>query len=138
MMFLLAALIAASAWGFWRRFGAVLRNIRAAKPDPDFALKPWAPRIRAFLEEVLLQTKVIRQRPLAGLAHAVVFWGFCAFALVTLNHFAAGFGWTLLSRDSVFGRIYFALAGVFAVSVAVAMAGLFIRRFLVRPKWLGE
>ena len=30
---------------------------------------------------------------LAGIAHAFVFWGFCAFGLVTLNHLAAGFGW---------------------------------------------
>ncbi len=27
---------------------------------------------------------------------------------------------------------------VWAVAVAVAIAGLFVRRFVVRPKWLGE
>ena len=48
-----------------------------------------------FISEVLLQSKVIRERPLPGIAHAFVFWGFCAFALVTLNHFAQGFGLTL-------------------------------------------
>ena len=31
----------------------------------------------------MLQGKVIRERPLPGLAHAFVFWGFCAFALIT-------------------------------------------------------
>jgi hypothetical protein len=35
---------------------------------------------------------VIRCRPLPGIAHAFVFWGFCAFALVTANHLAMGFG----------------------------------------------
>ena len=43
-----------------------------------------------FIWEVLLQGKVISQRPLPGIAHALVFWGFCVFALVTINHFADG------------------------------------------------
>ncbi len=86
----------------------------------------------------MCQAKVIRERPLPGLAHAFVFWGFCAFALVTLNHVAIGFGIPFLSRESWFGRFYFTLAAVFAVAVAVSILGLAVRRFVVRPKWLGE
>jgi len=59
--------------------------------DAGFRLPPLGRRVRDFLWEVMLQGKVIRQRPLPGLAHALVFWGFCAFALVTVNHFAAAF-----------------------------------------------
>ena len=40
---LLAVLLAASLAGFWWRFGAVLRKIRAAKPDADFSLRPDRP-----------------------------------------------------------------------------------------------
>ena len=40
----------------------------------------------------MLQGKVIRQRPLPGLAHAFVFWGFCAFALITLIAFISVIG----------------------------------------------
>jgi Fe-S oxidoreductase len=130
-------LLAASAYGFWLRFGKVVRKIRAAKPDPGFSLQPLGKRIWDFFSEVLLQSKVIQQRPLPGIAHAFVFWGFCAFALVTLNHFATGIGFPFLSRESWFGRIYFYLAAAFAVFVAVSIAGLFIRRFFVRPIWLG-
>ena len=57
-----------------------------------FRSQPVGKRVRDFLGDVLLQAKVIRQRPLPGLAHAFVFWGFCAFALVTVNHLATGFG----------------------------------------------
>src|SRR5947207_1993430 len=89
---LLALLLAASGWGFWRRFGFVLQKIRAAKPDPGFSLTDFPRRIRDSIWEVVLQAKVVRERPAAGLAHAFVFWGFCAFALVTLNHLALGFG----------------------------------------------
>ena len=100
---------------------------------------PLVPRIREFLWEVMLQGKVIRQRPLPGLAHAFVFWGFCAFALITVNHIAAGFGAALSSTaPALFGRFYFGFVAVWAVAVAVSIAGLFVRRFVVRPKWLGE
>src|SRR6185436_17842939 len=82
--------------------------------------------------------KVIRQRPLAGIAHAFVFWGFGVFAVVTLNHLAAGFGLRFLDPTTIFGAFYFAFAGLWAILVAISIAGLFVRRFLVRPKWLGE
>jgi Fe-S oxidoreductase len=131
---LLAGLLAASLAGFWWRFGAVLRRIRAAKPDADFSLFPVGRRFRELVWEVMLQAKVIRERPLPGIAHAFVFWGFCAFALVTLNHIAIGFGTHLLAP----GGFYFQLAAVFAMLVAVSIAGLFVRRFVVRPKWLGD
>src|SRR4051794_31788986 len=88
----------ASLAAFWWRARTVVANIRGSKPDPDFSLHPLGHRIRRFLSEVVLQHKVIVERPLAGVAHAFVFWGFCAFALVTLNHLAAGFGIELLPR----------------------------------------
>ncbi len=134
---LLLALLAAAVYGFWWRFGKVVRTIQQAKPDADFALQPVGKRIWDFIWEVMLQAKVIRQRPWPGLAHAFVFWGFCAFALVTLNHLATGFGVPFLSRGSWFGAFYFDFAAVFAVAVAVSIAGLAIRRFAVRPLWLG-
>jgi Fe-S oxidoreductase len=131
-------LAVASAGGFWIRFRKVLQRIRQSKPDADFSLAPIGPRVRDFIWEVVLQGKVIRERPLAGIAHAFVFWGFCSFALVTLNHFAAGVGYPFLSHENWLARIYFYMAAAFGVTVAVSIAGLFIRRFFVRPKWLGE
>ncbi len=120
-------LLAASAYGFWWRFGKVVRKIQAAKPDPGFSLQPVGKRVWDFFSEVLLQSKVIKERPLPGIAHAFVFWGFCAFGLVTLNHFATGLGFRFLSFDSWYGRFYFYLAAAFAVCVAVSITGLFIR-----------
>ena len=134
---LLLLLMAGSLGLFWRRLGKVTDTIRRSRPTPDFQLTPLGPRFRQFVWEVMLQGKVIRQRPLAGLAHAFVFWGFCAFALVTANHVASAFGGQFLTPQSGFGRFYCGFAAVWAVLVAVAIAGLFVRRFLVRPKWLG-
>jgi len=131
----LVALIAA-AGGFWVRFERVLKRIRAAKPDPDFSIHPIPKRAWDFFWEVMCQAKVIRERPLPGLAHAFVFWGFCIFGLITLNHFAQALGFPIL--DNMFGDAYKTFARWFGVAVAISILGLFVRRFFVRPKWLGE
>ena len=132
---LLLVFLVAAVYGFLRPFGRVLRVILRSKPDADFSLAPVGPRLRRFLGEVVFQRLVIRQRLLPGLAHALVFWGFCLFALITLNHFATAFGLAFLDREG-FGRYYFAMVAVFAVAVAVSIAGLAVRRFVVRPRWL--
>lgn len=135
---LLAFLMLASAGGFLYRFRTVAQIVGAAKPDPGFTLGSLGPRIHAFLFEVLLQSKVIRQRPVAGTAHALVFWGFLAFGLISINHFALGFGLHLLSRESAFGMAYFGFVALFAVAVAVSISYLAFRRFVIRPSWLGN
>ena len=134
----LVALMAASLALFWLRFRKVLNAIRGSRATPDFEVAPLGPRIRQFFWEVVAQGKVIGQRPLPGIAHAFVFWGFCAFALATINHLASAFGARFLSAATAFGRFYLGFVAVWAVAVAVAIAGLFIRRFFVRPVWLGE
>jgi len=134
----LALLMLLSGGLFLQRLWPVMANIWRAKPDADFRLGPLGRRLARFIWEVGLQAKVIGQRPLPGLAHAIVFWGFCAFAGITLDHFARGFGARLVNPESPWGRFYFGLAALFAVSVAISITGLTVRRFLFRPKWLGE
>jgi Fe-S oxidoreductase len=131
---LLLVLSCASAALFFRRFAPILRNILSARKDLGWSLSPIATRIKAFVWEVLCQAKVIRERPLPGIAHAFVFWGFLAFALVSLNHLAVGLRLGFLQPDS----FYFLFAAAWALLVAVSIAGLFIRRFFIRPVWLGQ
>ena len=135
-LFVLLVIVSVSL--FWRRFGKVWNIISASKNDPEFSIQPVVGRVRDFIWEVVLQGKVIRQRPLPGFAHALVFWGFCAFALVSLNHFAEGVNLGFLSRGTWPGRFYFAFAAVFAIGVAIGIAGLAFRRFVVQPRWLGH
>jgi Fe-S oxidoreductase len=134
---ILAVLLVVSIVLFVLRLKPVLAHIRRARPTPDFSVMPLGRRVWQFVSEVLLQSKVIAQRPLPGLAHAFVFWGFCFFALVTINHVAEGFGGRFLYSDRGFGRFYFVFVAVWAVAVAVSIAGLFVRRFVARPVWLG-
>ena len=114
---MLLVLMAVSIGLFWFRLSKVLRIIRQARPTLDFEVSPISRRVSQFIWEVLLQGKVIAQRPLPGLAHAFVFWGFCAFGLITVNHIASAFGGRFLSTDSAFGRFYFLFVAVWAIAV---------------------
>lgn len=134
----LAVLLVASLGAFAWRFVPIVERIRDSKPEPGYSLSGWGRRLWVFFWEVLLQAKVIAQRPLPGVAHALVFWGFLAFGLVTADHFARGFGVGFLLHQAGFSRFYFGLAAVFALGTAMGIAGLFVRRFVVRPRWLGE
>ena len=73
-----------------------------------------------------------------GIAHALVFWGFCAFALIAINHFVVGMNAGLLNRHAFPGKCYFWFAAIFAVVVAVSIVGLPFRGFVIRPRWLGN
>ena len=80
-----------------------------AKKDAGFSLAPVGRRVWEFFSEVLCQSKVIRQRPLPGLAHAFVFWGFLAFALVTTNHVLTGLRLGVLQHTGARRRVLFLL-----------------------------
>ncbi len=114
----------------------VARAILGSKPDPATPLH--GARAREFALDVMLQWKVIRGRPLAGLAHAFVFWGFCAFSMVTVDHLVRGFGVRWLEESTGVGSLWFRVAFVFSILVTASILGLAARRFLVRPRWLGE
>lgn len=93
-------------------------------------------RIGRFIAEVLFQTTVIKQRPFAGLMHALVFWGFLAFIPVTLDHFVRGYGGTFLGRGTVHAVIT-TIVAIFAVAVIIGITALLLRRYITRPPALG-
>src|ERR1039458_1519388 len=90
---------------------------------------------RVFLE-VLLQYRVVRDRPIAGMLHAVVVWGFLAFAWASLEHLSLGVrGFEHVSQAHTW---YGAFVAVWALAVLAAIIGLAFRRFVLRPKALGD
>jgi len=97
----------------------------------------WGVRFWRFLSEVGFQSKVIKHRPIPGLMHAFVFWGFLAFMVMTLHHFSRGFGGSLLGEGAFYRFVAFAVA-VFAVMTIIGMAHLAARRFIFRPETLGK
>ena len=80
--------------GFLAWFGVQvatrLKLVSRAKGTLDAGDLPA--RASRFLREVVFQSKVIAEKPVVGIAHALVFWGFLAFAGYTATQFARGLG----------------------------------------------
>jgi len=93
-------------------------------------------RIKRFILDVLLQLRTIRERPAAGIAHALVFWGFVAFGGYTIGEFLRGLGIIDITHRNWF-ILYRAGLLPFAASVLVGILFLLVRRVLVRPAGLG-
>ena len=128
------ALCAASLGYFLRVLWIRLRPMRRARPAlPTDRL---GRRLGRALAEVMLQTRVIRERPVAGLLHALVMWGFFAFAWVSLEHLSLGIAG--LEPPPADESWYGAFAALWAVAVLAGILGLAFRRFVVRPKVLGK
>jgi Fe-S oxidoreductase len=94
-------------------------------------------RLLRFLTEVIFQSRTIGERPLVGIAHLGVYWGFVAFAGYTAGQFLAGLGVVDVTATDAF-RVYAIVLVPFAIAVSAGITGLMIRRVFVRPKGLGD
>ena len=108
----------------------------AAAPN-TFSIDRLGVRAGRFLIDVVLQRKTIGERPLAGLAHALVFWGFVAFGGYTLTEFLRGLGIVDLTGTWWF-QMYRMVLTPFAVAVLAGIVHLLIRRSVIRPAGLGD
>ena len=108
----------------------------AAAP-PTFSIDNVPFRITRFVADVLLQRRTIRERPAAGLMHALVFWGFVAFGGYTVVEFLYGLGIADLTTAGWF-HVYRAVLIPFAAAVLAGISFLLVRRAVVRPVALGE
>jgi Fe-S oxidoreductase len=102
----------------------------------DLQLDRIPQRLWRVFVEVILQYRVVRDRPLVGILHAAVVWGFLVFAWVSAEHLLLGL--LGLENATPMHGWYGAFAAVWAFAVIVGMAGLSFRRFVLRPEALGE
>ena len=115
----------------------VANRVRLIAGAPNtFSTDNTAFRITRFLVDVVGQRRTILERPLAGFAHALVFWGFVAFGGYTAIEFLAGLGVVDLTHTRVFG-VYRAVLTPFAVGVLCGIVYLLVRRVFLRPVALG-
>ncbi|MFQ5536603.1 MAG: (Fe-S)-binding protein [Gemmatimonadota bacterium] len=118
---------------FARLLGGRVAFVRRGKPE--YRGDHLGRRIGIFFTEVLAQTKV-RRRKAAGWAHAMVFWGFLAFAVSTLNllwKLAAGGGDGFLHGSLGW---FPPIVDVFAFLILAGLAYLAVRRYVLRPAYL--
>jgi len=133
-MYLLSfAAVAVMLWGLWRR----LPLYRQGKPLDRF--DRFSERFDSLLTTVLGQEKIFRVKD-GGLPHALFFWGFLTLFIGTLLvMLQADFFTPLMQVNILSGKFYegFSLVLDLAGLVALLMlAGLFIRRFIIRPEGL--
>lgn len=102
-----------------------------------FSTADLGARTYRFLADVLGQRQTLRERPLPGLAHALVFWGFVAFGLYTTVEYLKGLGIVDLTHTRWFAA-YRILLTPFAIGVLVGIVGLALRRAVIRPVGLGQ
>ncbi len=118
-------------------FGRLLLHkvsfVRRGKPEDRSDQIPR--RIGIFFSEVLGQSRV-RERLAAGWAHALVFWGFLAFAVATVDLlWRVAFGGAGILEP--LGLTPFLLVvDVFALAILVGVVTLAVRRYVVRPSYL--
>jgi Fe-S oxidoreductase len=115
----------------------VSRRVRLIRAAPNtFSVHDLPFRVKRFIVDVLLQTRTIRERPLTGLMHAFVFWGFVAFGAYTTVEFLRGFGIVDLTNTGWFHAYRMTLLP-FAAGVFTGIVYLLIRRAVFRPAALG-
>ena len=132
-----AAFLAISLGSIWLFLRILNRRLFAVFPRRgDLPFDHLHRRLWRVFVEVLLQYRVVRDRPLVGLLHAVVLWGFIAFAGASALHLSLGVRG--LDKATETHSWYGGFVAAWAVAVLVGMIGLSFRRFVLRPKALGK
>jgi len=132
--FILAGLTATAFGSFsyevYRRLAIVFKGTGSLPFDR------FPERLMRVFREVILHEKVIRERPWPGIMHALVFWGFLVFGIITLDHFSIGFYKPLLSESA--HKAYSFIVIPFSFLVIFGILSLTYRRFVSQPKALGD
>src|SRR6266853_5374887 len=132
-----AILIALSIGSLWLFLATVNRRLSSIFDRRwDIPLDNIPKRLWRVFVEAILQYRVVRDRPLVGILHAAVVWGFLVFAWVSAEHLWLGLRG--LENATPAHSWYGAFAAAWAFAVVVGMAGLTFRRFVLRPKALGK
>ncbi|MBZ5668967.1 MAG: 4Fe-4S dicluster domain-containing protein [Acidobacteriia bacterium] len=132
-----AIFIALSVGSIWLFFRTVNRRLFSVFPKHGDLPHDHIPkRLWRVFVEVILQYRVVRDRPVVGILHAAVLWGFFAFAWASAEHLQ--WGLRGLEKATEARTWYGTFVATWALAVLVAMIGLSFRRFVLRPKLLGK
>ncbi len=98
-------------------------------------------RIKAMLVEVFPQwcnLKSVTRKDLAGIGHALMFWGFSLFFLgyIIFIGLSGGFGLSSVLEGSAFETAYSSILDIAGVLVIIAIVWAAIRRYILRPSRL--
>ncbi|HVN95814.1 MAG TPA: (Fe-S)-binding protein [Syntrophorhabdaceae bacterium] len=121
---------------FVPRMVFLYRLMRLGKPENRF--DRMGERIKNMFLVVIPQwctLKSVTAKDLAGIGHAVMFWGFSFFLLsyIVLIGFSEGLGLRSFIMGGAFETAFLSILDIAAVLVMLAMVWAAIRRYIVRP-----
>jgi len=125
------AAVAAVVWSLSRKLALILAGRR------DVPLADWGERVRGVLVFFLGQRRMFLE-PLAGVMHALIFWGFLVFSVRSVSMVVEGLtrGWELPFLHTTAGHAYLLTKDVFALLVLAGVAIAAWRRLVTRPERL--
>lgn len=103
--------------------------------DPAFPVRNIGRRLGIMLEVAFGQTKIFR-RPVIGLFHALVFWGFCVILIGSIEMVIDGITGSekILSFLGILHDIIMASGDVFALLIILAIGIFMVRRLFLNVK----
>jgi ferredoxin len=103
----------------------------------NFAIDRLSERLKILFKEVLLQSSV-REKPLPGLAHTMIFFGFIAVLPHTIELIIAGIfpGFSFANIVPGIYVLYAFLADILALLTLLGLAYCVYRRVILKPKYL--
>jgi Fe-S oxidoreductase len=121
---------------FAQRMYFLFRLMRLGKPENRFD-KVWQ-RFKNMVREVVTQRcslKSVTRKDLAGIGHAMLFWGFSFFLLsyIIFIGFAGGFGLASVLTGNTFERVFSSTLDFAGLFVTIAIIWAAVRRYIVRP-----
>ncbi len=132
------AVVLVAAGAFFTKSALRLRRWALIGHAEDRTNDP-ATRTKNLLLVGIAQTKIMRDG-FGGLMHALVFWGFCVLALgaleILIQGLVDGFSYAWILPQPLF-VVYVLSQEIFCGLVLLAVAWLFYRRLVIKPKRFG-
>jgi Fe-S oxidoreductase len=114
-------------WGFYRLY----RRIARGRADTELRFDGLPARIGAALVTTLTQSRTFKKRPVVGLFHSFIFYGFVFYVLVNGVDALEGFLPLEIKPENMLSSSYLLLADVFSFLVLLGVIALVVRRFLL-------
>jgi Fe-S oxidoreductase len=133
-------LVAGFAFGYsGKKFSTLIRMMKAHKNESKGRLNELGKRTILLFTHVLGQ-KAVLKKPIVGLMHATIFWGFLIITIGTLEQFAstiyAPANFTFIGET--FYRLFVRINDYFVTAVLLAIGVAAYRRYFMRPPGLGK
>lgn len=122
---------------FGIRLNGLIKLMNSVEGKSSLVIDRIPERIRSFISDILGQSNV-RRKTIPGLAHTLIFYGFIAVQLHSLEMMIQGVfpGFGIEHIHAVFYGVYLFIADILAFFVLIGLGFGLLRRTILKPKYL--